>query len=83
MSYRVAVTGRASEEELRDLVAEVDRIATIPDKLRRANTVVLSDVPSKHVLSQLPPHVTTISHRAVRTNPAWEKWAAKGDALRE
>lgn len=44
MSYRVAVTGNASEEELRDLVTEVDRIASIPDVLRRANTVVLSDV---------------------------------------
>ncbi len=44
MSYSVAVTGNASEEELRDLVTEVDRIASIPDVLRRANTVVLSDV---------------------------------------
>jgi len=36
--------GEASEEQLRALVLEVDRIASIPDVLRRETVVSLSDV---------------------------------------
>jgi hypothetical protein len=44
ITYQVAVTGEASEEHLRALVSEVDRIASIPDVFRRESTVSLSDV---------------------------------------
>jgi uncharacterized OsmC-like protein len=44
ITYQVAVSGEAFEEQLRALVWEVDRIATIPDVLRRGTTVSLSDV---------------------------------------
>jgi uncharacterized OsmC-like protein len=44
ITYQVAVSGEASEEQLRALVWEVDRIASIPDVLRRETAVSLSDV---------------------------------------
>jgi putative redox protein len=44
VTYQVAVSGEASEEQLRELVSEVDRIASIPDVLRRPTAVSLSDV---------------------------------------
>jgi putative redox protein len=44
VTYQVAVAGEASEEQLHELVSEVDRIASIPDVLRRATAVSLSDV---------------------------------------
>ena len=44
ITYQVAVSGEASEEQLRALVLEVDRIASIPDVLRPETTVSLSDV---------------------------------------
>ena len=43
ITYQVAVTGEASEEQLRALVSEVDRIASIPDVLRRETAASLSD----------------------------------------
>jgi uncharacterized OsmC-like protein len=44
ITYQVSVSGDASEEQLRELVSEVDRIATIPAVLRRQSVVSLSDV---------------------------------------
>lgn len=44
ITYQVAVAGEASDEQLRELVWEVDRIAAIPDVLRRETAVSLSDV---------------------------------------
>jgi uncharacterized OsmC-like protein len=44
VTYQVSVSGAASEAQLRALVSEVDRIASIPDVLRRETTVSLSDV---------------------------------------
>jgi uncharacterized OsmC-like protein len=44
VTYQVSVSGEASEEQLRELVSEVDRIASIPDVLRRETAVSLSDV---------------------------------------
>jgi uncharacterized OsmC-like protein len=44
ITYQVSVSGEASEEQLRALVSEVDRIASIPDVLRRETVVSLSDV---------------------------------------
>jgi uncharacterized OsmC-like protein len=44
VTYQVSVSGAAPEAQLRGLVAEVDRIASIPDVLRRETTVSLSDV---------------------------------------
>jgi uncharacterized OsmC-like protein len=44
ITYQVSVSGEASEEELRALVTEVDRVASIPDVLRRETVVSLSDV---------------------------------------
>jgi hypothetical protein len=44
VTYQVAVSGAASQEQLRALVLEVDRIASIPDVLRRETAVSLSDV---------------------------------------
>jgi uncharacterized OsmC-like protein len=44
ITYQVAVSGEASEEQLRELVSEVDRIAAIPDVLRRETAVWLSDM---------------------------------------
>jgi uncharacterized OsmC-like protein len=44
ITYQVSVAGEASEEELRALVTEVDRVASIPDVLRRETVVSLSDV---------------------------------------
>ena len=44
ITYQVAVSGEASEEQLRALVSEEDRIASVPDVLRRETAVSLSDV---------------------------------------
>ena len=44
ITYQVSVSGEASEEQLQALVTEVDRIASIPDVLRRQTAVSLSDV---------------------------------------
>jgi uncharacterized OsmC-like protein len=44
ITYQVSVSADASEEQLRALVSEVDRIASIPDVLRRETVVSLSDV---------------------------------------
>ena len=44
ITYQVYVSGDASEEQLRALISEVDRIASIPDVLRRPTAVSLSDV---------------------------------------
>jgi len=44
VTYQVSISGEASEEQLRALVLEVDRIASIPDVLRRETVVSLSDV---------------------------------------
>ena len=44
ITYQVAIAGEASQEQLRALVSEVDRIASIPDVLRRETAVSLSDV---------------------------------------
>ena len=44
ITYQVSVSGEASEEQLRELVAEVDRTASIPDVLRRETAVSLSDL---------------------------------------
>jgi putative redox protein len=44
ITYQVSVSGEASEQQLRELVDEVDKIASIPDVLRRETTVSLSDV---------------------------------------
>jgi uncharacterized OsmC-like protein len=44
ITYQVAVAGEASDEQLRALVSEADRIAAIPDVLRRESAVSLSDV---------------------------------------
>ncbi len=44
VTYQIAVAGEASEEQLRAPVSEVDRIASIPDVLRRATAISLSDV---------------------------------------
>jgi putative redox protein len=43
VSYEVSVSGEASEE-LRELVGEVDRAASIPDVLRQETAVSLSEV---------------------------------------
>jgi hypothetical protein len=43
-TYQVSVSGQASEEQLRELVSEVDRIAAIRDVLRRETAVSRSDV---------------------------------------
>ena len=44
VTYEVSVSGEASEEELRALVAEVDQMAAIAHVLRQGATVSLSDV---------------------------------------
>jgi hypothetical protein len=44
VTYQVSVSGEASEEELRELVSEVERTASIPDVLRQETAVLLSDV---------------------------------------
>jgi uncharacterized OsmC-like protein len=44
ITYRVSVSGEASDEQLQELVSEVDKIASIPDVVRRGTTVSLSDV---------------------------------------
>ncbi len=44
ITYQVSVSGVASEEELRALVTEVDRIASIPEVIRRETVVSLSGV---------------------------------------
>lgn len=44
VTYEVSVSGEASEEELQALVSEVDRTASIPDVLRQATAVSLSEV---------------------------------------
>jgi uncharacterized OsmC-like protein len=44
ITYQVSVSGDASEEQLQVLVSEVERIASIPDVLRRQTVVSLSDV---------------------------------------
>jgi putative redox protein len=44
VSYEVSVSGEASGEELRELVGEVDRAASIPDVLRQETAVSLSGV---------------------------------------
>ena len=44
ITYQVSVSGEASEEQLRELVAEVDRTASIPEVLRPETAVSLSDM---------------------------------------
>jgi putative redox protein len=44
ITYQVSVSGDASEEQLQALVSDVDRIATVPDVLRRQTVVSLSEV---------------------------------------
>jgi uncharacterized OsmC-like protein len=44
ITYQVSVSGDASEEQLRALISEAERIASIPDVLRRPTAVSLSDV---------------------------------------
>jgi putative redox protein len=44
VTYQVSISGEAPEEELRELVSEVDRTASIPDVLRQETAVLLSDV---------------------------------------
>lgn len=44
ISYDVQVSGDASEERLRELVAHVDRVAEIPNSLRRGTAVGLGSV---------------------------------------
>jgi uncharacterized OsmC-like protein len=42
--YNVEVAGSASESELRNLVAETDRVAEVHNTLRRASEVILAGV---------------------------------------
>ena len=44
ITYQVSVSGDASEEQLQVLVSEVERIASIPDVLRRQTVVSFLDV---------------------------------------
>ena len=44
ITYEVSVSGEASNEELRALVSEVDKTASIPDVLRHETAVSISDV---------------------------------------
>ena len=44
ITYQVFLCGDASEDQLRELVSEADKIASIPDVLRRETAVSLSDV---------------------------------------
>jgi putative redox protein len=44
VTYEVSVSGEASNEELRALVSEVDKTASIPDVLRHETAVSLSGV---------------------------------------
>jgi putative redox protein len=44
VTYEVSVSGEASNEELRALVSEVDKTASIPDVLRQETAVSLSGV---------------------------------------
>lgn len=47
--YRVEISGGAPEDRLEALVTEVDRIAEIPNSLRRATQVLLADVNVREV----------------------------------
>jgi uncharacterized OsmC-like protein len=44
ITYQVSISGDASEEQLQALVSEVDKIASIPEVLRRQTVVSRSDV---------------------------------------
>ena len=44
ITYQVSLSGDATEQELRDLVALVDRIAEIPGSLRGTTAVTLTEV---------------------------------------
>jgi hypothetical protein len=75
ITYQVAVAGAASEEHLRALVSEVDRIASIPDVLRWESAVSLSDV-KIDMTRQAPGAGETV--RSVTIHPPLRKRLPRG-----
>ena len=64
VTYQVSVSGEASEEQLRELVSEVDMVASIPDVLRRETVVSLSTSRSTQ-----PARLLELGNRTTGDNP--------------
>lgn len=54
ITYQVSLSGEASEEQLRRLVSEADKMASIPDVLRRGTAVSLTEVKIDPTPSRAP-----------------------------